>query len=201
MDIGFLITTYNRRESCQRLVDSLQGLGIITVAVDGSNYTINGATNLNPRMHLGKLGYWRLVNMLYRNRPHAKYYFMMPDDFAISESQIMKAIELWEGIEDPQKICLSIAEGRPHNTCWTNFNPQDKGNVCLSQWVDGCFLCEDKFFQILGTIPTLFPSKKGSSGVGAYISRHFHRNRFNMYQVKESLVTITEEHYRSQMHV
>jgi hypothetical protein len=36
--------------------------------------------------------------------------------------------------------------------------------------------------------------------VGAYISRKLMKNGFNMYQVKEPIVIMTEEHEISQMH-
>jgi len=200
MSITFLITTYNRQESCQRLVDSLQGLGNIIVIHDGTDYEITGAKNIKLTRHLGKRGYWQLINILYKNRGNSKFYLMLPDDFLMCDFQIKRAIELWEGIIDTRKICLSIAEGRPNHTCWTKFVAQDRGNVWLSQWVDMCFLCEERFFKELGTIRRIYPRIKGSSGVGAYLSRHLHRKKFNMYQVKESLVTIQPEHAKSQMH-
>jgi hypothetical protein len=200
MDICFLITTYNRQESCQRLVDSLQGLGDIVVAHDGNNYTISGATNINPNIHLGKSEYWRLINMLYRNRPKCKYYFTLPDDFMICDSQIAKAIEIWEGIKDQRKICLNLLTNRSGVSCWTLFKPIDKGNIWQTGWVDMCFLCEDRFFDNLGAIPDLHRVGKGSSGVGAYISRRMMKWNYNMYQVKEELAYPTEAHLISQMH-
>jgi hypothetical protein len=203
-DNCFLITTYNRQESCQRLVDSLQGLGTIIVAHDGNDYSISGATNLNPKVHLGKRGYWKLINMLYRNRPNCKYYFTLPDDFLICDSQITKAIEIWEGIKDQRKICLNLYMDRLGQSCWTRFKPIDKGDIWQTGWVDMCFLCENNFFNVIGTLPALHidPHKRisGSSGVGAYISKKLLRQSFHCYQVKESLITIQEEHYSSQMH-
>jgi len=201
MSIVFLITTYNRQESCQRLVDSLLGLGDIVVIHDGTDYEIIGAANIKLTRHLGRRGYWQLVNLLFKHRGRHKYYFMLPDDFLIRESQITKAIELWNGIIDTKKICLSIAEGRPNTTCWTNLRPIDRGNVWQAGWVDGCFICEERFFTELGTIPPRHVGNRGSSGVGAYISRRMVKLKLNMYQVKESLVTIQPEHYKSQMHV
>lgn len=198
----FLITTYNRQESCQRLVDSLQGLGDVIVAHDGNNYSISGALNINPKQHLGKLGYWKLVNMLWRHKPQAKYYFMIPDDFLVCDSQIAKAIEIWEGIKDRQKICLNLYMDRLGQSCWTKVMPVDKGNVWQTGWVDMCFLCEGSFFGNLGVIPDLHRGNwvKGSSGVGAYISRKLLRDGFHFYQVKESLAVPTIEHTKSQMH-
>ena len=200
-DIAFLITTYNREESCQRLVDSLQGLGEVVVAHDGNDYSISGATNLNPKIHLGKEGYWRLVNMLYRNRPVCKYYLMIPDDFLIYKPQIVKAIKIWEGIKDPEKVCLNLFADRIGCRCWTNIYPEDKGRVWKTGWVDMCFLCEEKFFSNIGTIPDPHIGRRyGSSGVGAYISKILCRKGHGLYQVKESLVDPQEEHSDSMMH-
>jgi len=201
MDICFLITTYNRQESCQRLVDSLYGHGIIVVAHDGNKYEIDGALNINPNIHLGKRGYWKLINMLFRNRGHFKYYFMLPDDFLPTENMVDDAIEIWNSIEDPRKICLNLLTDRVGCSCWTNFHPSEQETTYHTQWVDMCFLCEERFFAELGTIPRIHSRNTGSSGVGAYISRHLHKKKFNMYQVKESLVTIQPEHYITQMQV
>ncbi len=201
-DICFLITTYNRQESCQKLVDSLQGLGEVIVAHDGTDYSISGAINLNPKIHMGKAGYWRLINMLYRNRSNCKYYFTLPDDFMICDSQIAKAIEIWESIRDYKKICLNLLTNRSGVSCWTLFKPIDRGIVWETGWVDMCFLCEGAFFDKLGVIPDLHrrDGMRGSSGVGAYISRRLKKLGFNMYQVKEELATPTEAHLISQMH-
>jgi len=205
MDITFLVTTYNRQQSCQRLVDSLQGIGDIIVAHDGTDYEINGAININPKIHLGKTGYWKLVNMLFRNRTRGRYYFMIPDDFIIDKTQVMEAIRTWENITDRKKICLNLYADRIGLPCWTRILPIDKGSVWKTGWVDMCFLCEESFFQHLGTIPTLFSPRikqvRGSSRVGAYISRLMIKRRFSMYQVKESLVTVQEEHCISQMQI
>jgi glycosyltransferase involved in cell wall biosynthesis len=198
MDIAFLITTYNREESCQRLVDSLQGLGDVYVVNDGCDYDISGATQYKLKGHGGRFFYWATVNFLFKQRGKHKYYFMLPDDFLIRESQILRAIEIWEGIKDPQKICLNLHADRIKCKCWTNFLPIDKGNVWLSQWVDMCFLCEDRFFDKLGVMPKTLT--RTGSGVGAYISRRLFRNRYNLYQVKEDLITFQPEHWNSQMH-
>lgn len=206
MEIAFLITTCNRQESCQRLADSLQGLGDIYVINDGGQYVTSG-TNINLLQYkrLGKMGYWHTVNTLFNLANSHKYYFMIPDDFLIRDSQIANAIEIWTDIQDPRKVCLNLFADRIGLKCWTNFKPIDKGNIWHTQWVDMCFLCEDKFFTALGKIPPLYLGwekrrKPVSSGVGAYISRHLDSNGYNLYQVKESLVEPQESHYTSQMH-
>ena len=198
MDIVFLITTYNRKESCQRLVDSLQGLGDIVVVGDCVDYTISGATFYNLNQHNGRAGYWRTVKRLFNLRGKHKYFMMIPDDFAICNLQIVKAIELWESIDDPQKICLNLYADRIGLRCWTNFYPVDLGNLWQTGWVDMCFLCDGRFFQSI-KLKQKFSST--SSGVGVQISRQLFRKGFHLYQVKESLVTPQPEHNISQMHV
>jgi hypothetical protein len=203
-DITFLISTYNRQASCQRLVDSLQGLGSIIVLNDGCRYNINGCNQYFKDIHGGKVGYWQTVNILFKLRGSSKYYFMLPDDFLPKPDMIRESIKLWIEIEDSKKICLSLGEPRIGKSCWTGFMPIDSGNVYLTQWMDMCFMCENMFFNRLGIIReirfNLMGKKNISSGVGAYISRKLYKNGFNLYQVKESLITIQPEHYISQMH-
>jgi hypothetical protein len=98
------------------LVDSLLGLGDIVVVHDGTDYEINGAENIKLTRHLGKNGYWITTNILYKNRPKCKFYFTLPDDFLICESQITKAIEIWKSINDPKKICLSLGLLQPFSS-------------------------------------------------------------------------------------
>jgi len=202
MDIVFLITTYNRQESCQRLVDTLQGYGDVCVLNDGCDYDIVGARQSKLREHLGRSGYWRTVNCLFKGRGRYRYYFMLPDDFLPVEDMVEKAIALWNNISDPKKICLNLYADRINIPCWTGFEQVDKGNVYLRQWVDMCFMCENKFFTELGGLIDTRNNwqTRGSSGVGAMISRRLYRKGFNLYQVKESLVKIQEEHHKSQMH-
>jgi hypothetical protein len=199
VEIVFLITTYNRQESCQRLVDSLQGIGDIVVLGDGVDYTISGCTFRNTSQHLGRQLYWLTVKILFELKGRHKYYFMLPDDFAISESQITKAIEIWEGIKDPQKICLNLYADRIGLTCWTKFKPVDRGNVWQTGWVDMCFLAESNFFEQLRLEKTRC-TVRHSSGVGANISNTLYGKRLHLYQVKESLVTPQEAHTVSVMH-
>jgi len=199
MSIAFLITTCNRQESCQRLVNSIRSIGTVYVFNDGGQYGIFGAVNGSHPRRLGKRGYWKTVNHLFWMRSHHDYYIMLPDDFMMTPEQVEQAIKTWQGIDDPRKICLNLYADRKGLMCWTGFKPVDKEETWLTQWVDMCFICQDKFFTVLGNIPEpTFRSK--SSGVGAFISRFFHKKKFTMYQVKESLVTPQPEHLKTQMH-
>ena len=100
MEVAFLITTCNRQQSCQRLVDALQGYGDIYVLNDGCDYDINGAIQSKLSTRLGKKGYWRTINYLYRGRGRHKYYFQLPDDFLPVDDMVEKAIAVWKDIKD-----------------------------------------------------------------------------------------------------
>jgi hypothetical protein len=201
IDICFLITTYNRPESCQKLVDSLQGIGEIVVINDGCDYVINGCTQIFSTPHLGKGGYFFLVNKLWGARGNHKYYMMLPDDFLISREQIEEAIRTWEGIHDPLKACLNLFADRIGVACWTRVMPSDKGSVWQTGWVDMCFLCENSFFAVVPRVELFFRNRGNrGSGVGAFVSIKLVKRGFHLYQVKESLVSPQGEHCTSQMH-
>lgn len=203
MVVTFLIPTYNRQESCQRLVDALQGYGNVVVLNDGCDYKINGCIQYFQSKNLGKPGYWCTVNALFKYRIESEYYFMINDDFLPVENMVERAITTWGSINDPRKICLNLYVDRVGEECWTHFKPVDKGNVWLTQWVDGFFMCEERFFTTLGLLPQMnYDWRKlprQSSGVGSYISRRLYRLEYNLYQVKESLVTPQPEHFNSKM--
>lgn len=204
MSVAFLITTYNRQESCQRLVDSLQCMGDIVVLSDGCSYDITGCRHIKSPVHRGKQGYMDTVVQLWNGRPMADYYFMLPDDFGVEPEIVQKSLRLWHGIKDSRKICLNLYADRIGLKCWTNFLPVDKGNVWQTQWMDMCFMAENEFFRfVLTSYVKHRPTKMSmghSSGTGAYISRLLNRSSYHLYQVKESLVYPTEEHSKSQMH-
>jgi hypothetical protein len=203
MEIVFLINTYNRQESCQRLVDALQGQGDIVVVNDGCDYIINGCQQHFLTQHNGKTYYWMTVKTLFALRGEHKYYFMLGDDLLPTGNMVRDAINIWENIPDKNKICLNLLADRVGCTCWTNFIPIDVGNVWHTQWVDMIFMCESKFFDIIKIheVPYSQASKKNmSSGVGAMISRQLHKQGYGLYLVKESLVIPQEAFFKSQMH-
>jgi len=194
----FLITTYNRQASCQKLVDALQGQGDIVVLGDKADYTIENCTYYNRSIHYGRCGYFKTVNELFKKRTRADYYFMLPDDFLPAPDMVERAIAIWESIDDPLKICLNLFADRIGVSCWTNFKPVDKGNVWHTQWVDMCFMSGEYFFNMVGRLHRTYTGK--SSGVGQSISSTLKNRRMNLYQVKESLVIPQAEHSISQMH-
>lgn len=164
---------------------------------DCVDYTISGATFNNLNQHYGKSGYWFTVKRLFAMRGRNKYHIMLPDDFAITETQITEAVKIWEELDDPLKICLNLFMDRYGTHCWTNFYPIDKGTIWQTGWVDMCFLCEETFFR---NIKLKHKITNSGSGVGAQISRQLFKKGFHFYQVKESLVTPQEEHTNSVMH-
>ena len=200
-DIAFLITTRNRRDSCQRLVDAISAYGDVFIINDGCSYVIRGSRQLIRHEYYGKRLYWKTVNQLFSFRTPHKYYMMLPDDFMPLEGMVEKAISIWESIRDKDKICLNLSPDRIGTSCWTSVIPVDKGNVFKTGWVDMCFLCEDRFFEVLGDLPQTTISE--SSGVGSYISKFFIRHpteKYTIYHSKEMLVIPQEEHYtNSQM--
>ena len=195
-DIVFLITTYGRQASCQRLVDSLQGLGDIVVVGDGCGYNIARCRNINLPIHGGRIMYWDTVRVLFSHRGKHQYYFMLPDDCLPVPGMVEKAIDTWQKIKDPNKACLNLHTDRVGVACWTGILPKDKGFVYRTGWVDMCFLAEETFFRSIELKPNC--PKVGGSGVGAQISRQLVRKRLFMYQVKESLVIMQD--LPSQMH-
>jgi len=203
VDIIFLITTYNRQESCQRLVDLLQGIGDILVLNDGCDYEIKGCRQVFQKQHYGRLHYFATVNNLFSLRGRHSYYIMLPDDFLMDKEQVEEAIRLWQTIVDGRKICLNLFADRMGMSCWTGFKPIIRYDLWLTQWVDMCFLCQERFFTELGIInESRFRGglNKKSSGVGSYISSRFYHKRLNLYQVRKSLVTPQETHFlKSQM--
>jgi hypothetical protein len=203
MNITFLITTHERQESCQRLVNALQGQGKIIVLNDGSTYNINGCDQYFQEIHGGKGGYCLTVNKLFALRGKADYYIMLPDDFLPEDNMVERAIEIWNGIKDPTKICLNLYADRVGKPCWTNIIPVEYENVRRTQWVDMCFFCGAAFFGELGQIPTYGYTAMNrnllGSGVGRQISIRLHKSKYSLYQVKESLVIPQPEHAISQM--
>lgn len=218
MKICFLITTFNRQQSCQELVDALYGLGDIYVLNDGSNYEIKRCNFYSHSVkklikdkwievpfNFGKPGYWQTVNQLWSLPAHAyDYYFMIPDDFMPYEDFLEQTINIWKSIKDPRKICINTYRDLvPRSTCWTNFTPVEYGNYRMTQWIDMCFMAESRFFKEVGKIPRINfnwqqePLK--SSGVGAWISKRLHRTGWHIYQTTESMFLAKEEHNTSQL--
>lgn len=192
----YLITTYNRSKTCRELVKSLKG--DIYILDDGSDKPYNWIDKENvfyvKQEHKGKERYYETVNSLWK-LPIFRYdyYFMIPDDFLPVPGFAEKAKKVWRSIYDVRKICLMtyVSEGRLNKPCWTKFQPIEYDNYRQTQWVDMCFMCQDRFFVAVGEIPqsTLNWEKNPtrSSGVGSLVSSKLHTHRWSIYQTLTSL--------------
>lgn len=207
----FLVTTYDRPRSCEKLVLELTKFGDVYVLDDGSEQEYNLVTSkhtiyYHKQAHLGKELYTETVNNLFSmpQKPY-KYYFMCPDDMFPVEDFTGKAFRIWNGIKDPRKICLTIylSVSRHGVPCWTNFMPVEFDNYWMTQWTDMCFMCEKRFFEAMGPIPYSETNWRRrptmGSGVGALISNRLCKNGWNLYQVKKSLFDVEPEAHISKM--
>lgn len=156
----------------------------------------------------GKRGYWRTINNTFKHLPKADYYMYLPDDITLSVNFFDVAITTWKAIVDPLKVCLNLlSDSRTGKAVWTPVTPRKHksylGYLWESGWVDMCFVCEEKFFKLLGyEIKPIDPirwatTEKLSSGVGQQISERLYKLG-TLWQVHNSLV-IHDEH-PSQMH-
>lgn len=213
-DIVFLITTIDRPDSCRRLVKKLAPLGDIYILNDGSikEYNFEKSLlkgyeiNIVKQPHGGKRYYWKTVNRLWKlPEKEYKYYFMIPDDFLPVYDFTEKAVRAWNEIIDPKKICLNtyVDQGRLNKECWTGVKSVEYNDYRYTGWVDMCFMCDKRFFDVVGAIPQINLNwginPKSSSGVGSYISKLLVRKGYKIYQTKTSLFILQKEAFDSKM--
>lgn len=186
--VAILITTYERAEFLNNLVQALQRE---SPNFDLTFFIFDDAVAAN-----GKKNYWKTINALWEQARGAsfQYYIQMPDDMSLCEDFVAKAIHSWENIGDPKKICLNLLlDGhRLGRTCWTDFWPQlylHKGGRYLRiQWVDMFFICERSFFEQLNWEINPIPPNRWesnprlSSGVGQQISQRLHKKGWRLFQ-------------------
>lgn len=210
MKIAYLITTYNRSEACQRLVDSIYGNGDIFIINDGSkgyrwvkDYDVCYYKN---KKNLGKQGFHKTVTNLWQMAGFDyEFYFSIQDDFLPVENFQMRAIKTWMQIPDHRKMCLNILvdKSRLNKTIWTDFPAIEYPNFRRTGWVDMHFMADSSFFEFFGCrIPEtreVWEDKTLSSGVGRYISRKLYKAGYTMYQTKTSLLVPQPEAFQSQM--
>jgi len=215
-DIAFLITTFDRPVSCRRLVKKLAPIGDIYILNDGSEKEYNIEKSLLKgheiiivkQQHRGKQYYWKTVNRLWKlPEKEYKYYFMLPDDSLPVYDFADKSIQAWELITDKKKICINtyVDQGRLNKDCWTGIKSVEYDNYRYTGWVDMCFMCEKKFFDVVGAIPQINLNwginPQISSGVGSHISKLLVRKGYNIYQTKTSLFIPQEESFDSKMNI
>lgn len=209
--LHIIITTYNRPRPLRRLLDCLfrNRLGHdldIYIYDDGSDddYTFIKAYPVRyvKTSHHGKKKYWRLVSQAFEDirSTSADYYLMLPDDAEPVEGFLSLAIEAFDRISDPKKICVSLRNDPCHlpQSRWGSADPKrvDYGGVSyyLTQWVDMLFIAQKAFFETVHyRVDPISPERwsgKGSmlsSGVGQNLSRRL-AARHHLYHGEHSLV-------------
>lgn len=206
MKVLIAITSYNRKEMLLNIINNLADVDII-VYDDNSDFTLNnGVKFVKFPVNYGKKRAWEKFDIIFKDLKEKDYdyYFIIPDDIDLCENFVEKSIKIYEGIEDKNKICLSLlSDKRVKNPNWTNFQPVDKGDVILTQWNDLCFICDKKFLNEVKMRPVPLSrwdvNKDLGSGVGSQISRDLTGQGFNMYHTKKSLVKHIG--YKSQMNL
>lgn len=145
----------------------------------------------------GKNSYWKIYDTIFKicKNINAKYFIFLPDDVQLKNNFFKRTTDLYESINDNNKICMSllIDELRKWKPCWTNFTPVQVGSVYKTQWNDLCFISEKSLIEKLDfrvhDIPdTRFKKRNISSGVGQQISQRLHNIGLSMYHSKYSLV-------------
>jgi len=221
-NVCFLINTYNRHESLLNLIKSIHtidGKVDIYIVDDGSDPPIQDYSKIikwNPYIHVyyqgnkGKEYYWQTCNYLFDwvRDTHYKYYYMLPDDVVVPEDFLVKTQDLWGEIkaDDPTLITLNLITDRIGIKCWTNYAPtwKPKYNAWKTQWVDMAFMTDGRFFKEMLKIPIIKRDWDTrpmlGSGVGSWISRHFHSRGSSMYMGEHGFVEFQHSHKLSKMH-
>lgn len=213
-DLALVITTYNRPESLRRLLDDLAAdagdrrvlcrvyndhseRSYAQMPAGSATFTIEHSTLAE---HHGKPRYWRLIDRIFQDlrSVRAAYYMQLPDDVQARPGFFTHAIDTYQAIGDPQKICLNLYldSSRIGAACWTKTLPRIERfgatHVFHTGWVDMCYLAERRFFEALDyTIHPIPPDRwrcnpRRSSGVGAQITRRLQGR--GLYQVRECLL-------------
>ena len=196
MKILVNITSYNRLPMLNKLIEQLEGVDII-VWDDNSSFEIVKSDVAYHRFskNYGKKLAWKKFKYIFRSLKESNYdyYFLLPDDVKLCDNFINKAIELWEGINDDKKICLSFSNpNRCNKPQFTFVEPKEVGDVILTGWTDMAFMCTKEFMSRIKIteIPlSRWVNSEGlGSGVGSMISNQFVDEGFNLYNTKELLM-------------
>jgi len=199
-----IITSFDRKKMLYRLLKQLNHNDTI-IFDDCSDFDFNLKYNfVRFEQNYGKKRCWLKFHHIFKEIPkNYDYFIFLPDDVEVSDTFIDDAINIYDGIDDEKKICLSLlTDVRVEKPNWTKFHPVKKGNVILTQWNDLCFICEKRFFDNVEIMPVLLDRWESnhtlSSGVGQQISIQLFKNKLNQYHVKKTLVHHGE--HDSKMH-
>ena len=222
------IPTYNRSHYLSNLIEQINSLPYnehdiqILVIDDGSDKEHHGnnepfcdlfenVTYIYHKKNGGKKQYWKIVDEFcefVQNYGQKDYYFYLPDDFTLCDNFFNKAIEMWENINDKDKICLSLFtdKERMQDKNWVEAIPNliqyNEHHYYLSQWMDMCIISTRKFYEALDfTIKKVNPKRWADhdaigSGVGPQITKRLNGD-YTLYHVANSLCF--EEEHESKM--
>jgi hypothetical protein len=161
---------------------------------------LGGRWHRFPKNH-GKRLSWKMFTKMFAalragTDKHTLYFFF-DDDMRLCTRFFERARQAWDRVADRRKITmhLMVDSSRKSRPCWTNFLPQDAGHgIRLIQWVDGSFMCQRRFFELLEWQVNPISSRRwkqeptASTGVGMQLSTRLLKKGCKMYQVSESLL-------------
>jgi FkbM family methyltransferase len=220
-----VVTAYNRPDGLARVLDDLKREGLagsrVHIYDDASPHPDTaleqriadlGCTLHRAERHHGKHAWWRWWNTILASLKNVtaedELILVLQDDVRLCREFSSRAIELFLGIDDPQRAALhlhvSAERAGPGTQCWTPVRAAPFGNVLRTGWVDmGAFLAHRRLFEALQWKIDPVPSSRWArqdvlgSGVGEQISRRAYAAGLGMYQVRRSLVV--HDHTPSQM--
>lgn len=148
--------------------------------------------------HLGRMGYWQLVNHQMRacQKSRAEWFLFLPDDVRLVRHAIPRAITTWQFIDNPTTLTLWRLQSLENKSNWTGVKPVNYGDVSEVFHVDGLYLCKREMLTTIGfrCATTSSTSRtQTSSGVGSWMSRVLHKEGKRMYRVEKSLVISNDD--------
>lgn len=229
MKIIVLITTYQRPDLLLRLLKQIvitksehevypvivhDGVPKGYAAVDKFLLKHFGQKIRETVSHFGKEGYSFVINFLLYNARikhaeiNADYFIQLPDDVELAYNFFNKAIEQFDAITNPAKICMNLLNDQRRNPGWSQFaavtETHNGYQFIHNNWIDLCFIAKTRLFteinwEILPVNPEWSSDPAKSSGVGLQLTRRLTREkRFHIFMVLNSLVT--HDHHSSVMH-
>ena len=190
MKIAAFITSYDRPEMLQNVVNHLRGQGIEPLIF------LDGVTE-----HRGKKGFWKTWNEILQaaEKIEADIYLFMPDDF--EDIDIDRIKYLHTKLKRPYAFNI-INDGR--TKCWVNKACVDMGQYYSVGFVDCGFFCGRDTLDKLGY--WMNPPYKAwwqqseniSSGVGMMLSKRLYNAGVRCYKPKYSLAKHGD--HESKMH-
>lgn len=208
-DIYIAITTYDRPEEFQALMDDIvresQGKNVhIHVYDDNSPVDYHGDYVYNLTKYSynhGKQRYWQVMNDVLRDAEtwNFKYFFFLQDDCRLVENFFELAIDEFNSIQDQNKatLCTFTPHSIYERTMWGKKKAQDvtfnNRKFIQCNYVDCIFMCPRETLKLLNfkidPVPlTRFVNKIISSGVGQQITTRLMRIRKTMYCSWSSLI-------------